>query len=88
MIFVCSDATAEYIHGKSSSISPSGVHREGLRCVVVLIGVYDIRTGLPVAGVLNQPFVTQDPATQRQALRIICSYFFIICCVKTQWGLI
>lgn len=42
-----------------------GVFPRGLPCVTILIGVYDLHTGLPLMGVINQPFVAQDPATGR-----------------------
>ena len=31
----------------------------------MLIGVYDIQTGVPLMGVINQPFVSQDLDTLR-----------------------
>ena len=42
-----------------------GIHSEGLQCVTVLIGAYDIASGHPVIGVINQPFATQDLISQR-----------------------
>lgn len=42
-----------------------GVYREGLQCVVVLIGVYALRTGRPVAGVMNQPFSSHSDDTKQ-----------------------
>ncbi|KAH9370521.1 hypothetical protein HPB48_006274 [Haemaphysalis longicornis] len=51
------DSTSEYILGKwGDEEEGSSVVSSGLQCVTVLIGVYDRNTGLPVAGVVNQPF--------------------------------
>lgn len=36
----------------------TGVHLSGLQCVTVLIGVYLKSTGIPIMGVINQPFYT------------------------------
>ncbi|KAK1336483.1 hypothetical protein QTO34_002512 [Cnephaeus nilssonii] len=59
------DSTHQYIQG-SADVEPShGVFPRGLPCVTILIGVYDLHTGLPLMGVINQPFVAQDPATGR-----------------------
>ncbi|RZC41458.1 inositol polyphosphate 1-phosphatase [Asbolus verrucosus] len=53
------DSTAEYING-IEEVSNTGISISGLKCVTVLIGVFDKTTGLPLIGVVNQPFVTQD----------------------------
>ncbi|XP_046617074.1 inositol polyphosphate 1-phosphatase [Neodiprion virginianus] len=50
------DSTAEYIHGVEKVDEVTGVHLSGLRCVTVLIGVFEKTTGRPVLGVINQPF--------------------------------
>lgn len=50
------DSTAQYIQGKTSKPDEYGVIYEGLECVTVLIGVYQVDTGLPIAGVVFQPF--------------------------------
>ncbi|XP_033211635.1 inositol polyphosphate 1-phosphatase [Belonocnema kinseyi] len=50
------DNTADYIHGFESKDEESGLHMTGLYCVTVLIGAYLQSTGLPVIGVVNQPF--------------------------------
>lgn len=50
------DNTADYIHGNESIDQESGLHLTGLHCVTVLIGAYLQSTGLPVMGVVNQPF--------------------------------
>ena len=59
-IFYVLDSTAQYIHGHDSVQAEGGVYKEGLQCVVVLIGAYSMKTGLPVAGVMNQPFASQN----------------------------
>ncbi|XP_040827797.1 inositol polyphosphate 1-phosphatase [Ochotona curzoniae] len=59
------DSTYQYIKG-STDIQPNqGIFPSGLQCVTILIGVYDKQTGVPVMGVINQPFVSQDPNTLR-----------------------
>ena len=35
----------------------------GLQVVTVLIGVYNLKTGQPVIGVINQPFAEHNPQT-------------------------
>lgn len=59
------DSTYQYIKGISDALPVAGLYSQGLQCVTVLIGVYDLQTGLPVMGVMNQPFVTLDPMTNR-----------------------
>ncbi|KPP62878.1 inositol polyphosphate 1-phosphatase-like [Scleropages formosus] len=55
----------EYIRGISDSIADRNVYSQGLQCVTVLIGVYDLQTGEPLVGVVNQPFAALDPKTQK-----------------------
>lgn len=45
-----------------------GIVVSGLPCATVLIGVFHRETGVPVAGVINQPFstLTQDSSTKKQ----------------------
>ncbi|XP_044262357.1 inositol polyphosphate 1-phosphatase isoform X2 [Tribolium madens] len=50
------DSTAEYINGIEETTN--GITIRGLKCVTVLIGVFDKKTGLPVVGVINQPWGT------------------------------
>ncbi|XP_033334491.2 inositol polyphosphate 1-phosphatase [Megalopta genalis] len=52
------DSTADYIHGGEKVDDVTGIHLSGLRCVTVLIGAYFKSTGVPVLGVVNQPFYT------------------------------
>ncbi|XP_043267278.1 inositol polyphosphate 1-phosphatase [Venturia canescens] len=52
------DSTADYITGGELVDPVTGLHLGGLRCVTVLIGAYLKLTGLPVVGVVNQPFFT------------------------------
>ncbi|XP_015588416.1 inositol polyphosphate 1-phosphatase isoform X2 [Cephus cinctus] len=54
------DSTADYINGIELMDSVGKIHLSGLRCVTVLIGAYLGSTGLPVLGVVNQPFYTQN----------------------------
>ncbi|KMZ03689.1 inositol polyphosphate 1-phosphatase [Drosophila simulans] len=50
------DATAEYISGDTMFTDFPGITSTGLDCVTVLIGVYERDTGVPVMGVVAQPF--------------------------------
>ncbi|XP_053327832.1 inositol polyphosphate 1-phosphatase [Spea bombifrons] len=59
------DSTYQYIKGSSDTEPNKGIYTKGLQCVTVLIGVYLIDTGLPIMGVVNQPFATKDPKTLR-----------------------
>ncbi|XP_006210042.1 inositol polyphosphate 1-phosphatase [Vicugna pacos] len=59
------DSTYQYIKGSADIKSNQGVFPSGLQCVTILIGVYDIQTGVPLMGVINQPFVSQDLGTLR-----------------------
>jgi Inositol monophosphatase family len=61
----CADATYQYIEGGDGTVSDIGVVSDGLRCVTVLIGAYDLQTGRPIIGCVNQPFSTQDPVSRR-----------------------
>lgn len=54
------DSTAEYISGKGNNAAESGIYPSGLQCVTVLIGAFDRSSGLPVLGVVNQPFNQLD----------------------------
>lgn len=59
MSVILSDATEEYIRGStinSSSSQEARIPTSGLGCVTVLIGGYDIESGKPIIGVINQPF--------------------------------
>lgn len=59
------DSTYQYIKGSANVKSNQGVFPSGLQCVTILIGVYDIQTGIPLMGVINQPFVSQNLTTLR-----------------------
>lgn len=52
------DATEEYIKGVTITNYPN-IPASGLGCVTVLIGAYDIESGKPIIGIINQPFHTQ-----------------------------
>ena len=57
------DGTNNYIRGKTPSDVDAdadfsdSLERSGLAVVTVLIGVFDRKSGKPLAGVVNQPFV-------------------------------
>jgi len=55
------DSTAQYIQGDVGT-EVGGLVSEGLQCVAVLVGVYSKTSGLPIIGVINQPFATRDDA--------------------------
>ena len=59
------DSTAQYIHGGVGVADSHGVYVDGLRCAQILIGAYDMKSGTPVAGVMNQPFSVYDKITYR-----------------------
>ncbi|XP_064456777.1 inositol polyphosphate 1-phosphatase-like isoform X2 [Ornithodoros turicata] len=50
------DSTSEYIAGNWEMEDEGGVAASGLQCVCILIGVYSLADGVPVMGVINQPF--------------------------------
>lgn len=52
------DATEEYIKGVTITNYPN-IPASGLSCVTVLIGAYDIESGKPIIGIINQPFHEQ-----------------------------
>jgi hypothetical protein len=54
-----SDSTSEYISGEEVKLSVGDIYKSGLRCVTVLIGVFNRVSGQPLLGVVNQPFHTQ-----------------------------
>ncbi|KAJ9577485.1 hypothetical protein L9F63_005986, partial [Diploptera punctata] len=58
------DSTAEYISGEEVR-TVGDICQSGLRCVTVLIGVFDRTSGIPILGIINQPFHTlQDTKWQ------------------------
>lgn len=57
------DATAEYIQGKEKTTRNPHIKANGLDCVTVLLGVYEIESGLPIVGVINQPFKAKEATT-------------------------
>ncbi|CAH1239080.1 INPP1 [Branchiostoma lanceolatum] len=59
------DSTAEYIRGAEDETATDGVFHRGLQCCTVLIGAFDRESGLPVMGVINQPFAHKDQETLR-----------------------
>lgn len=65
--FFFADSTAEYM-SDSPGEEIDGIVVSGLPCATVLIGVFHRETGLPVAGVINQPFssLKQGSASSNQ----------------------
>ena len=59
-----SDGTNNYIRGKdevdAEKIQNEEIVAKGLPVVTVLIGVFSKQTGIPLAGVVNQPFAYYD----------------------------
>ncbi|KAH8312095.1 hypothetical protein KR044_009372 [Drosophila immigrans] len=53
------DATAEYISGETVFTDFPGITSTGLDCVTVLIGVYERDSGVPVIGIVAQPFANK-----------------------------
>ncbi|EZA60137.1 hypothetical protein DMN91_010032 [Ooceraea biroi] len=52
------DSTADYINAIETVDEKTGLHVRGLRCTCVLIGAYQKSTGVPIMGIVNQPFYT------------------------------
>ncbi|XP_067891739.1 inositol polyphosphate 1-phosphatase-like isoform X2 [Heterodontus francisci] len=59
------DSTFQYIKGYADEKPKDGIYSKGLQCVTILIGVYNRSSGLPIMGVINQPFITRDPVSLR-----------------------
>ena len=59
LFFLSLDGTNEYVKG-SPTETIDGIHQNGLQVSVVLIGVHDTSSGVPVMGVVNQPFHSTD----------------------------
>ncbi|XP_041367669.1 inositol polyphosphate 1-phosphatase-like [Gigantopelta aegis] len=59
------DSTAQYIQGQVGCPNEFGIVNEGLQCVTILIGAYNRITGLPVMGVVVQPFAHFDELSKR-----------------------
>merc|ERR1711892_295400 len=53
------DATSQYIKGGMEEVDEENLPTKGLKVVTVLIGVFSKTTGLPILGVVNQPFSTK-----------------------------
>lgn len=57
------DSTFNYIRGNSEEPTSPGdqvMTSRGLSVVTVLIGVFSMKSGQPVIGVINQPFAEYD----------------------------
>uniref|UniRef100_A0A8D0HKU9 inositol-1,4-bisphosphate 1-phosphatase n=1 Tax=Sphenodon punctatus TaxID=8508 RepID=A0A8D0HKU9_SPHPU len=59
------DSTNQYIRGRGDVEPVDGIHPSGLRSALVLIGVYDRRSGEPVLGVINEPFYQEELQAHR-----------------------
>ncbi|KAG1706606.1 Inositol polyphosphate 1-phosphatase [Nymphon striatum] len=59
------DGTSEYIQGKENVASIRNIYPHGLQCCTILIGVYNLTNGIPVMGVINQPFHSFDVLTKQ-----------------------
>ncbi|PRD27805.1 UNVERIFIED_CONTAM: Inositol polyphosphate 1-phosphatase [Trichonephila clavipes] len=62
------DATAEFIQGKNEETDDLGIQHYGLQCVCVLIGAYELQSGKPILGVVNQPFYKKETESSRMRL--------------------
>lgn len=58
------DATAEYIRAQEKATKHPNIMASGLKCVTVLIGVYETIRGSPIIGVVNQPFASECEANE------------------------
>ena len=50
------DGTNQYVTGKELPPTNGGIYTAGLQCCTILIGVFDMTSGLPLAGIVSQPF--------------------------------
>lgn len=67
------DATAEYIQAKEKYSKFPNIMASGLKCVTVLIGVFETVQGNPIIGVVNQPFANEPEPNEFEG--------------KVYWGL-
>ena len=61
--FILTDSTSEYMSNNPGE-EIDGITVSGLPCATVLIGLFHQKSGLPVAGVINQPFATLSNDSQ------------------------
>ncbi|XP_072775766.1 inositol polyphosphate 1-phosphatase isoform X2 [Taeniopygia guttata] len=59
------DSTNEFIGGREDVAPIDGIAPEGLCSALVLVGAFDRHSGVPVLGVINEPFFQRDPQTHR-----------------------
>lgn len=59
------DSTNEFIGGREDVAAIDGIAPGGLRSALVLVGAFDRHSGVPVLGVINEPFFQRDPQTHR-----------------------
>ncbi|NWZ17560.1 INPP phosphatase, partial [Agelaius phoeniceus] len=55
------DSTNEFIGGREDVAAVDGVAPGGLRSALVLVGAFERHSGVPVLGVINEPFYQRDP---------------------------
>ncbi|KAK6165690.1 hypothetical protein SNE40_022571 [Patella caerulea] len=65
------DSTNQYIQGDIGVEKDVGIIDEGLQCVTVLVGVFIKSTGLPILGVVIQPFNDYNTQTKQWSEKII-----------------
>ncbi|CAH1113829.1 unnamed protein product [Psylliodes chrysocephalus] len=53
------DCTGEYVHG-SPGKTRHNIHISGVKCVTVLIGAFNKKTGAAIMGVINRPFLDKE----------------------------
>ncbi|NXR88577.1 INPP phosphatase, partial [Hypocryptadius cinnamomeus] len=58
------DSTNEFIGGREDVAAIDGIVPGGLRSALVLVGAFDRCSGVPVLGVINEPFFQRDPQTR------------------------
>ncbi|CAH1117501.1 unnamed protein product [Phaedon cochleariae] len=53
------DCTGEYVYGNLGECERN-IHLNGLKCVTILLGVFNRITGVPVMGIVNRPFILPE----------------------------
>lgn len=64
------DSTSEYVKGNNGN-QEGGLFHSGLPCVTVLIGLFHRDTGLPIGGVVNQPFANYSQENSKWVGEVI-----------------
>lgn len=56
----------------------NGVAEQGLKCVAVLMGAYSLQSGLPVLGVVFEPFCSRISEDEKLVcVKCVLCFFFI-----------